>query len=144
MKLINNLKINSLIKLSILFSIIIFFSINIIVNNSLSSSKIDFTENKLYSLSDGTRSLLQNLKEPIHMRLFISSNLVKEVPQLSTYANRVEAILKSYSSLSNGRVTLEIIDPKPFSDAEDRAVGMGINSFNATEMSDPLDRKSVV
>jgi ABC-type uncharacterized transport system involved in gliding motility auxiliary subunit len=138
MKLINNLKINSLIKLSILFSIIIFFSINIIVNNSLSSSKIDFTENKLYSLSDGTRSLLQNLKEPIHMRLFISSNLVKEVPQLSTYANRVEAILKSYSSLSNGRVTLEIIDPKPFSDAEDRAVGMGINSFNATEMSDPL------
>ena len=138
MKLINNLKINSLIKLSILFSIIIFFSINIIVNNSLSSSKIDFTENKLYSLSEGTRSLLQNLKEPIHMRLFISSNLVKEVPQLSTYANRVEAILKSYSSLSNGRVTLEIIDPKPFSDAEDRAVGMGINSFNATEMSDPL------
>ena len=138
MKLINNLKINSLIKLSILFSIIIFFSINIIVNNSLSSSKIDFTENKLYSLSDGTRSLLQNLKEPIHMRLFISSNLVKEVPQLSTYANRVEAILKSYSSLSNGRVTLEIIDPKPFSDAEDRAVGMGIKSFSATQMSDPL------
>lgn len=100
MKLINNLKINSLIKLSILFSIIIFFSINIIVNNSLSSSKMDFTENKLYSLSEGTRSLLQNLKEPIHMRLFISSNLVKEVPQLSTYANRVEAILKFYSSLS--------------------------------------------
>ena len=96
MKLINNLKINSLIKLSILFSIIIFFSINIIVNNSLSSSKMDFTENKLYSLSEGTRSLLQNLKEPIHMRLFISSNLVKEVPQLSTYANRVEAILVAY------------------------------------------------
>ena len=36
------------------------------------------------------------------------------------------------------RITLEIIDPKPFSDAEDRAVGMGINSFNATEMSDAL------
>jgi ABC-type uncharacterized transport system involved in gliding motility auxiliary subunit len=47
-------------------------------------------------------------------------------------------MLKTYSNLSNGKVTLEIIDPKPFSDAEDRAVGMGINSFNATEMSDAL------
>jgi ABC-type uncharacterized transport system involved in gliding motility auxiliary subunit len=116
----------------------IFFSINIITNNMFASSRMDFTENKLYSLSVGTKSLLKNLNEPIHIRLFISSNLVKDVPQLSTYANRVQTMLKTYSNLSNGKVTLEIIDPKPFSDAEDRAVGMGINSFNATEMSDAL------
>ena len=138
MNLINNIKSKNLIKLSIVFSIIIFFSINVITNNILSSSRVDFTENKLYSLSDGTNSLLKNLEEPIHIRLFVSSNLVKDVPQLSTYANRVETILKTYSNLSNGKITLEIIDPKPFSDAEDRAVGMGINSFNATEMSDSL------
>ena len=138
MNLINNIKSRNLIKLSIIFSIIIFFSINVITNNILSSSRVDFTENKLYSLSDGTNSLLKNLEEPIHIRLFVSSNLVKDVPQLSAYANRVETILKTYSNLSNGNITLEIIDPKPFSDAEDRAVGMGINSFNATEMSDSL------
>ena len=138
MNLIYNIKSRNLIKLSIIFSIIIFFSINVITNNILSSSRVDFTENKLYSLSDGTNSLLKNLEEPIHIRLFVSSNLVKDVPQLSTYANRVETILKTYSNLSNGKITLEIIDPKPFSDAEDRAVGMGINSFNATEMSDSL------
>ena len=138
MNLINNIKSRNIIKLSIIFSIIIFFSINVITNNILSSSRVDFTENKLYSLSDGTNSLLKNLEEPIHIRLFVSSNLVKDVPQLSTYANRVETILKTYSNLSNGKITLEIIDPKPFSDAEDRAVGMGINSFNATEMSDSL------
>ena len=133
-----NIKPRTLIKLSILLSILIFFSINIITNNMLASSRIDFTENKLYSLSDGTKSLLKNLNEPIHIRLFISSNLIKDVPQLSTYANRVQTMLKTYRNISNGKVTLEIIDPKPFSDAEDRAVGMGINSFNATEMSDAL------
>ena len=133
-----NIKPRTLIKLSILLSILIFFSINIITNNMLASSRIDFTENKLYSLSDGTKSLLKNLNEPIHIRLFISSNLVKDVPQLSTYANRVQTMLKTYRNISDGKVTLEIIDPKPFSDAEDRAVGMGINSFNATEMSDAL------
>ena len=138
MNSINNIKPKTLIKFSILLSIMIFFSINIITNNMFASSRMDFTENKLYSLSVGTKSLLKNLNEPIHIRLFISSNLVKDVPQLSTYANRVQTMLKTYSNLSNGKVTLEIIDPKPFSDAEDRAVGMGINSFNATEMSDAL------
>ena len=138
MNLINNIKSKNIIKLSVFLSILIFFSINVITNNILSSARVDFTENKLYSLSNGTISLLKDLKEPIHIRLFVSSNLVKDVPQLSTYANRVETILKTYSNLSNGKITLEIIDPKPFSDAEDRAVGMGINSFNATEMSDSL------
>ena len=138
MNLINNIKSKNIIKLSVFLSILIFFSINVITNNILSSARVDFTENKLYSLSNGTMSLLKDLKEPIHIRLFVSSNLVKDVPQLSTYANRVETILQTYSNISNGKITLEIIDPKPFSDAEDRAVGMGINSFNATEMSDAL------
>ena len=138
MNLINNIKSKNIIKLSVFLSILIFFSINVITNNMLSSARVDFTENKLYSLSNGTISLLKDLKEPIHIRLFVSSNLVKDVPQLSTYANRVETILQTYSNISNGKITLEIIDPKPFSNAEDRAVGMGINSFNATEMSDAL------
>ena len=138
MNLINNIKSKNIIKLSVFLSILIFFSINVITNNILSSARVDFTENKLYSLSNGTISLLKDLKESIHIRLFVSSNLVKDVPQLSTYANRVETILQTYSNISNGKITLEIIDPKPFSDAEDRAVGMGINSFNATEMSDAL------
>ena len=138
MTFLNKIKSKSVIKLSILLSIIIFFSINIITNNMLGYSRIDFTENKLYSLSEGTKKLLKNLDEPIHLRLFISSNLVKDVPQFSTYANRVETILKTYSNISNGKITIETIDPKPFSDEEDRAVGMGINPFNATEMSDSL------
>ena len=138
MTFLNKIKSKSVIKFSILLSIIIFFSINIITNNMLGYSRIDFTENKLYSLSEGTKKLLKNLDEPIHLRLFISSNLVKDVPQFSTYANRVETILKTYSNISNGKITIETIDPKPFSDEEDRAVGMGINPFNATEMSDSL------
>ena len=105
MNLLNKIKSKSLIKLSVLLSIIIFFSVNIITHNMLGSSRIDFTENKLYSLSNGTKSLLENLEEPIHLRLFISSNLIKDVPQFSTYANRVETILKTYSNISNGKIT---------------------------------------
>ena len=138
MNFLNNIKPKNLVKFSILFSIIIFLCVNIITNNAFNSSRIDFTEKKLYSLSNSTIDLLKNLNEPIHIRLFVSGNLINEVPQLSTYARRVETILKTYSDISGGKITLEVIDPKPFSDEEDRAVGMGINSFSATEMSDAL------
>ena len=97
MEFLNNIKTRTFVRLSILFSVLVFFSINIIINNVFNSSRIDFTEKKLYSLSDSTINLLKNLQEPIHIRLFVSGNLVKEVPQLSTYANRVETMLKTYS-----------------------------------------------
>jgi ABC-type uncharacterized transport system involved in gliding motility auxiliary subunit len=111
MEFLNNIKTRTLVRLSILFSVLVFFSINIIINNVFNSSRIDFTEKKLYSLSNSTINLLKNLQEPIHIRLFVSGNLVREVPQLSTYANRVETMLKTYSNISNGKISLEIIDP---------------------------------
>ena len=87
MEFLNNIKTRTLVRLSILFSVLVFFSVNIIINNVFNSSRIDFTEKKLYSLSDSTINLLKNLKEPIHVRLFVSGNLVKEVPQPVSYTH---------------------------------------------------------
>ena len=133
-----NLNKNVFTKLSIILSLVCFFAINIISNNSLKNFTIDVTSSKLYSVSDGTKNLISNLKEPIHLRLFMSSNLVKLAPQLSTYANRVESVLNSYANMSNGKITLELIDPRPFSDQEDRAVGMGISPFGGSSSNDPV------
>ena len=55
-----NLKNNVYLKLSILLSLICFFGINIISNNSLKSFTIDVTSNKLYSVSEGTKNLISN------------------------------------------------------------------------------------
>ena len=65
MNFFKNIKPKNLVKLSILFSIIIFLCVNIITNNAFNSSRIDFTEKKLYSLSNSTKDLLKNLNEPI-------------------------------------------------------------------------------
>ena len=40
--------------------------------------------------------------------------------------------------MSKGKITLEVIDPKPFSDQEDRAVGMGISAFGGSNNNDPV------
>ena len=127
-----------LIGLSIGLAIVLFFAINVVAGNALRTARADLTENALYSLSDGTKRLLKDLKEPLHMRFFLSDNLVQSAPQLATYAKRVRAVLDTYASLANGKITLEVINPRPFSYEEDRAVGLGINRIRLAGASDPL------
>lgn len=117
----------TLVGLGVALAIVLFLAINVIASNTFRNARADLTSNNLYSLTNGTRQLLANLEEPLHLRLFMSSALTQSAPQLSNYANRVEAMLATYASLSNGKITLEVVDPQPFSDAEDRAVGFGIN-----------------
>ena len=133
-----NIKPSYLVLPSIVLAVVLFLAINVIATRTMDGARIDLTENSLYSVTDGTRKLLKDLKEPIHLRLFLSENLVKSAPQLAAYANRVKTMLETYASLSDGTLTLEIIDPQPFSDAEDRAVGLGINRFRLAGAGDPL------
>ncbi len=127
-----------LVGLSIVLAIILFFAVNVIASNTLRSSRADLTENGLYSLSNGTQELLAKLDEPLHMRFFLTESLVQSAPQLSAYAKRVRALLDTYANRAEGKITLEVIDPKPFSDAEDRAVGLGINRIRLASVPDPL------
>ncbi len=108
---------------------VIFVCINIMTSQLLRSTRVDLTAQHLYSLSNGTRTLLGDLNEPLRFRLFLSSGLTKQAPQLAAFAGRVRAMLDAYVAASNGRIVLEVIDPRPFSEEEDRAVGYGIQSF---------------
>jgi ABC-type uncharacterized transport system involved in gliding motility auxiliary subunit len=111
---------------------VIFVCINIMSSQLLRSSRIDLTQQHLYSLSNGTRTLLGELNEPLRFRLFLSSGLTKQAPQLAAFAGRVRAMLDAYVAASNGHIVLEVIDPRPFSEDEDRAVAYGIQSFQGT------------
>jgi ABC-type uncharacterized transport system involved in gliding motility auxiliary subunit len=108
---------------------VIFVCINLISAKELRSARIDFTQQHLYSLSQGTRTLLGELKEPVRFRLFMSSELTKQAPQLAAFAGRVRSLLDAYVAASNGHILLEVIDPRTFSEEEDRAVAFGIESF---------------
>jgi gliding motility-associatede transport system auxiliary component len=109
-----------------LLGAVVFVCINLISAQALRSARIDFTEQHLYSLSAGTRTLLADLKEPLRFRLFMSSELTKQAPQLAAFAGRVRSMLDAYVAAAKGKIALEVIDPKPFSEDEDRAVAFGI------------------
>jgi ABC-type uncharacterized transport system involved in gliding motility auxiliary subunit len=113
-----------------LLGAVIFVCLNIVSTQVFRNARIDLTQQHLYSLSQGTRSLVADLKEPVRFRLFMSSGLTKQAPQLAAFASRVRSLLDSYVAAAKGNIILEVIDPKPFSEEEDRAVAFGIDGFN--------------
>ena len=112
-----------------LLGAVIFVCVNLVSAQMLSSARVDFTQQHLYSLSQGSRSLLASLNEPVRFRLFMSSELTTQAPQLAAFAARVRSLLDAYVAASNGHIILEVVDPRPFSEDEDRAVAFGIDGF---------------
>src|SRR6266436_1249508 len=112
-----------------LLGTVIFVCLNIVSAQIFRNARVDLTEQHLYSLSAGTRALLGELKEPVRFRMFMSSGLTKQAPQLAAFAGRVRSLLDSYAAAAKGNIILEVIDPKPFSEEEDRAVAFGIDGF---------------
>ncbi|MCW0236244.1 MAG: Gldg family protein [Ferrovibrio sp.] len=104
----------------------VFLGLNVLVNNGLRDTRIDLTEARLYTLSEGTRNVLKAIPEPITLRFFFSDKLASNAPQLKQYGTRVRELLERYAALAGGKIRLEVIDPEPFTEAEDRAVQAGL------------------
>ncbi|WP_342452381.1 Gldg family protein [Pararoseomonas baculiformis] len=103
-------------------------AVNLLADRLLGRARIDLTEQRLYTLSDGTRQVVSNLRDPITLRLFYSRRLGAAVPVFGAYADRVREMLREYVALSDGRIRLEILDPEPFSETEDRALAYGLQA----------------
>lgn len=106
--------------------LVLFLALNLLATSISTSWRFDLTAQRLYTLSPATRGVIAKVDEPITLRMFYSSTLAAAAPSVGSYAQRVQDLLEEYASLSNGRIRLEIIDPKPFSEAEDRAVSYGL------------------
>src|SRR6516165_10149134 len=98
---------------------------NIVAGRFL-ASRIDLTAEHLYAFSSGTRNTLAKIDEPITLRFYYSTRLGDEVPSYGVYAQRVREMLDQYVAKAHGRLRLEVYNPQPFSDVEDRAVAFGL------------------
>ena len=108
-------------------ALVLLFAVNILSNTVFTAARVDLTENRLFTLSDGTRNILADLDEPITIRLYLSEKLARTLPAINGYATRVKGLLGEYERASGGMVEVRIIDPEPFSEEEDRAVGYGLS-----------------
>ena len=118
---------------ALLLAVVFFVALNVFSSATIRNAQLDLTQSRLFTLSDGTRSVLSSVKEPITLRYFISRTLIDGSPGLATYSARVLELIERYVTLSNGNIRLEIINPEPFSPEEDRAVGFQLQGIPVSE-----------
>jgi len=117
--------VGGLVALAVLFLAVVMLS-----NAGLHGMRADLTQNKLYTLSKGTQQVLRDLKEPVNLYFYFSRDAAaKQSPLIMPYAARVREFLEEISARAGGKIHLQVIDPQPFSDDEDRAAEFGLQSL---------------
>ncbi|MBC7533795.1 MAG: Gldg family protein [Oligoflexus sp.] len=79
----------------------------------------DLTEEELYTLSGGTKGIIERLEKPIHADLYFTGSSIP--PQLKYYGQRIEELLREYAATSPKNFRLHLIDPAQDSEEEVQA-----------------------
>lgn len=113
---------------------VLFVAIVLLSNLLFRGFRADLTENRLYTLSDGTDRILGKLDEPVRLSLYFSEKATAEsnraeVRNLRVYFDRIRDLLDEMAARSKGKLLVEVIDPIPYSEAEDRAAASGIQGI---------------
>ena len=100
-------------------------------------ARLDLTEENIYTLSEGTKSVLKKLDSPISMKFYYSktaSNKGTEgLRQFNNYSLYVQDLLRQYVANSRNNLTLEVIDPRPDTPEEEDALAYGLKKFPLSE-----------
>lgn len=124
--------------LSALAFTIIFIAGNLVSNVWFRAWRLDLTEHHLYSLSQGTKDVLNGLTEPVELKFYYSRDAASAAPAIQAHGARVREMLQSFAARSHGRVRFVEINVKPFSEDEDKASADGVESVRVTPQSDPI------
>lgn len=103
-----------------------FMGFNLLANNLTRGTQIDFSEDKIFTLSKNTKNILQNLPEPVTAKLYYSTILGQRNPELRQLFDKVRQILQQYKTVSNGHFDYRIYYPQSLDHIEDRAIADGI------------------
>ena len=102
--------------------------IMVTIITSFIPGQVDMTAENIYTLSDGSKALLQKIEEPVTLDYYFRRS-AEDVPiQFKNYATRVEALLRQYENAGGGNIVVNIIDPKPDTEEEEEAIRSGISS----------------
>ena len=132
------IKMNLKTSLNIILLVLGFLLFAMINNIFIGSARFDLSENGLYSLSDGTKEVIDEIDEPINLYFFFSQKISSDMPALRTYSQRVYELLEEYELAAGGKIKLSYIDPEPFSEQEDRASEFGLQSVPINQAGDEL------
>ena len=126
-----NVYVNSLIGVVVIF-------VGIVLFNTITAQlkfKADLTEGDLFTLSEGSKKLLKDLKEEgdgskLEIRFYLTQG-EKGVPVfVSEHGRRIEDLLDQYQEYAGSNIELKKINPRRDTDEEELAVNDGIQLLN--------------
>jgi len=106
----------------------------VVVLNLLGQSihgRLDLTEDRLYTLADGTEEMLDELDDVVTIQLFVSSTLP---PEVQTTLRDVRDLLADYRRGSNGNVRIVERHPDDDDEAREEATTAGIREMQFNVM----------
>ncbi len=103
----------------VIAALVVVVALNAIVSKV--AARVDLTEDKLYTLSEGTRTILKGLDTPVKVSLYVQPGDSPESLLLKNYAQRIEDLLGEFKQVAGGNIEIEKYAPTPDSDAEDKA-----------------------
>lgn len=112
---------------------VLLLSVNLFASSALRNVKADLTQQRLFTISSGTREVLRAIDEPVAIKLYFSKQLGEISAPYQRYFERVRNLLQQYRDISRGRIELSVFDPQSFSDAEDRAVAGGLRGVRLNQ-----------
>lgn len=110
---------------------VLFVAVVLLAERFLGGYRLDLTADDLYSISEETQAVLDDIDEPITLTLYFSYDEAQGVPYVREYARRVEELLESYAARSDGRIEVRRVDPQPLTEAGERAEELGLEPVPA-------------
>ncbi|HUB88389.1 MAG TPA: GldG family protein, partial [Dyella sp.] len=110
--------------------ILAYCSLTLVTSRWLAPERFDLTQDGLYTLSPGTRQIVDGVHRPVWLTLYFSQHATKDLPQWRSYEQRVAEMLQEIVARSHGRIHLQIADPVPYSDDEASAEGNGLTPLS--------------
>ncbi|MBN1257809.1 MAG: Gldg family protein [Planctomycetes bacterium] len=110
----------------------------LIVRKATGAMRVDLTEYKLYTLSQGTTNILKDLKmpgdRPVTLRLYFSrvaamKRGTEHIRYWTSYYLYVRDLLEEYVNLAGGKLRLEVVDPRTYSEEEEEAISYQLKGF---------------
>ena len=132
---------------------LVFFFTEIVSDTTIGRKNIDLTEDDRFTLTEGTKSILGELEDPVTINYYVTRDIEGASADIKRYIPRVDNFLEEITGLAkNKNITLNFIDPQANTDEEDAAI---VDEINITQVGETgrlffgasissLDKKKVI
>lgn len=129
-------------KKSLLSQLMLIIGIVVVINvlAEVFFFRLDFTADRMYTLSDATKDILRSLDEPVTVTAYFTEDIPQ---QLLKARSDFKDLLKEYANVAGDNLVFEFVDPNKSPEMEQKAIQEGVmpNIVNVRERDEVTQKR---